>query len=136
MLETQISFSEQFEEWTLGDHAPFPTRSELYHMLPAGLGMSFIESLTSYIARLAESHCLTTRSLVVQKFFPSLGRSYLSRQRGHESITAFWKDTPTLNGANIWDEQKVVSPPEELASQVTRVLMSGEAQALPAFPLK
>jgi AcrR family transcriptional regulator len=35
-----------------------------------------------------------------------------------------------------WDEQQVVSPPEELASQVTRVLMSGLAQALPAFPLK
>jgi AcrR family transcriptional regulator len=35
-----------------------------------------------------------------------------------------------------WDEQQVVSPPEELASQVTRVLMSGIAQALPAFPLK
>jgi AcrR family transcriptional regulator len=34
-----------------------------------------------------------------------------------------------------WDEQQVVSPPEELASQVTRVLMSGLAQALPAFPL-
>jgi hypothetical protein len=136
MLETQISFSEQFEEWTLGDHAPFPTRSELYHMLPAGLGTSFIESLTSYIARLAESHCLTTRSLVVQKFFPSLGRSYLSGQRGHDSITAFWKDTPTLNRANIWNEQKVVSPPEELASQVTSVLIRGLVQALPAFPLK
>jgi len=79
---------------------------------------------------------LTTRSLVVQKFFPSLGRSYLSGQRGHDSITAFWKDTPTLNGANIWDEQKVVSPPEELASQVTSVLIRGLAQALPAFPLK
>ena len=35
-----------------------------------------------------------------------------------------------------WDEQQVVSPPEELASQVTRVLMRGVAQALPAFPLK
>ena len=35
-----------------------------------------------------------------------------------------------------WDEQKVVAPPEELASQVTRVLMSGLAQALPTFPLK
>jgi len=35
-----------------------------------------------------------------------------------------------------WDEQEVVLPPEELASQVTRVLMGGLAQALPAFPLK
>ena len=35
-----------------------------------------------------------------------------------------------------WDEQMVVLPPEELASQVTRVLMDGLARALPAFPLK
>lgn len=34
-----------------------------------------------------------------------------------------------------WDEQTVVLSPEELASQVTRVLMSGLARALPAFPL-
>ena len=34
-----------------------------------------------------------------------------------------------------WDEQTMTLPPEELASQVTRVLMSGLAQALPAFPL-
>jgi len=27
MLETQIPFSEQFEEWRLEDHAPFPTRN-------------------------------------------------------------------------------------------------------------
>jgi len=33
-----------------------------------------------------------------------------------------------------WDEQTVVMPPEELANQVTSVLMSGLAQVLPAFP--
>jgi AcrR family transcriptional regulator len=33
------------------------------------------------------------------------------------------------------DEPTVVSPPEEVASQVTRVLMRGVAQALPAFAL-
>ena len=32
-----------------------------------------------------------------------------------------------------WDEQMMHLPPEELASQATRVLMSGLAQALPAF---
>ena len=35
-----------------------------------------------------------------------------------------------------WDEQTAVLAPEELASQVTRVLMRGLAQTLPAFPLK
>ena len=34
-----------------------------------------------------------------------------------------------------WDEQMMDLPPEELASQATRVLMSGLAQALPAFSL-
>lgn len=34
-----------------------------------------------------------------------------------------------------WDEQTAVLSPEELASQVTRVLMRGLAQTLPAFPL-
>jgi AcrR family transcriptional regulator len=34
-----------------------------------------------------------------------------------------------------WNEQTGMLPPEELASQVTRVLISGLAQALPAFPL-
>ncbi len=34
-----------------------------------------------------------------------------------------------------WDEQMMDVPPEELASQTTRVLMSGLAQVLPAFSL-
>ncbi len=34
-----------------------------------------------------------------------------------------------------WDEPMMDLPPEELASQATRVLMSGLAQALPAFSL-
>ncbi len=34
-----------------------------------------------------------------------------------------------------WDEQTVAVPPEELASQVTNILIGGLAQTLPAFPL-
>lgn len=34
-----------------------------------------------------------------------------------------------------WDEQMMDLPPEELARQATRVLMSGIEQALPAFSL-
>jgi hypothetical protein len=101
MLRVQISFSGQFEEWKPDNYALLPTRSELYYMRPAGLGTSFIESLASYIARLAEQHCFTTRCLIVQKFLPSLERAYLSGQKRHDSITAFWKDASTLNGANI-----------------------------------
>ncbi len=41
-----------------------PPRSRLYHLEPIGLGTSHAESLTSYIARLAEAHCLTPRLLL------------------------------------------------------------------------
>ena len=36
-----------------------PPRSRFYHLEPIGIGTPYVESLTSYIARLAEAHCLT-----------------------------------------------------------------------------
>ena len=41
-----------------------PTRSRLYHLEPIGIGTPYVESLTSYIARLAEAHCLTPKLLL------------------------------------------------------------------------
>jgi hypothetical protein len=35
------------------------------------------------------------------EILPVPGQVYLSEQKGQDSITAFWKYTPTLNGANI-----------------------------------
>jgi transcriptional regulator with XRE-family HTH domain len=100
-LETKVCFTGQFEEWELDHTVLLPTRSELYYLRPAGLGTSSIESLASYIARLAEQHCLTARTLIVRKFLPSLEKQYLSGQNSHDNITAFWKDTATLNSANV-----------------------------------
>jgi DNA-binding XRE family transcriptional regulator len=41
-----------------------PARSRLYHLKPIGIGTPYVESLTSYIARLAEAHCLTPKLLL------------------------------------------------------------------------
>jgi len=90
----------QYEEWTI-EYCPLPARSELYCMRPINLETPFTESLASYIARLAERHCLSTRDLVVKKVFPLLGRLYLSGEKNHDNITAFWKDTSTLHSVNV-----------------------------------
>jgi hypothetical protein len=71
-------------------------------------GDSFAESLTSYISRLAARHDVTTRTLVTHEIFPHFGKAYLSSGWKSNNITAFWKDSSTLNGvsasANSWVE--------------------------------
>jgi hypothetical protein len=53
--------------------APRPAHSRLYALVPAGVGTPRVESLTSYITRLAAAHCWATRTLVEREIGPRLG---------------------------------------------------------------
>lgn len=53
-----------------------PPRSRLYPLAPIEAGTPFIESLTSYINRLARAYRINPRQLVAQEIIPSLGGSY------------------------------------------------------------
>jgi len=53
---------ERYEEWDVSI-PPLPSRSRLYRLEPIGIGTPYVESLTGYIARLAETHCITPKSL-------------------------------------------------------------------------
>jgi hypothetical protein len=59
-----------------------------------------VESLTSYITRLADMHSVHPRTLVTDEIFPFLNRSYLYRDGRpvEDSLTALWKDSAVLNG--------------------------------------
>ena len=43
---------------------PIPTRSRLYSLEPMNVGTAEVESLTGYVARIAEAHCVTVSDLV------------------------------------------------------------------------
>jgi hypothetical protein len=76
---------------------PLPSRSRLYHLAPIGLGTPYVESLTGYVARLAEAHNVRTRTLVVHELLPHLNRQHLSKP-GNNSLASFWvKDSRALN---------------------------------------
>src|SRR6266702_5382518 len=77
-----------------------PPRSHLYHLVPIGIGTPFVESLTSYISRLAEAHCVSLRNLVTHQLLPLYGRSYLPSTTDDHNTSAFWKDSPALNGTS------------------------------------
>src|SRR4051812_30312421 len=67
---------------------PIPSRSQLYYLSPVGVGTPAVESLTSYVMRLAQAHCVTTRTLVTDQLFPLYGRPYLLRH----SLRLFWEE--------------------------------------------
>jgi TniQ len=77
-----------------------PPRSHLYHLEPVGIGTSHVESLTSFISRLAEAHCVTVKDLVVHELLPDFGRKYLL-SRDNNNLSAFWKYASSINSLNL-----------------------------------
>lgn len=88
------------ETWDLTLY-PHPLHSRLYAFEPLGVGTPYVESLTSYMARLAEAHSVPLRTLVKQELLPLLKRDYLSNPFGN-SLDAFWVEAArALNGIGM-----------------------------------
>ncbi|WP_181280551.1 TniQ family protein [Aphanothece hegewaldii] len=64
-----------YESWDL--YIPsVPTRSRLFPLLPVGIGTHYVESLTSYISRLAFTHSLRSGVLVEKEFSAFIDKQY------------------------------------------------------------
>ncbi|HEX5415751.1 MAG TPA: helix-turn-helix domain-containing protein [Chloroflexota bacterium] len=75
-----------------------PPCSRLYCLAPIRIGTPGVESLTSYIARLALAHGVTVRRLVVKEILPYLGRPYLLNPQ-NTGLSAFFRHhNRALNG--------------------------------------
>jgi hypothetical protein len=70
---------------------PLPLRSRLYSLAPVGVGTPWVESLTSYVARLAQAHCVNVADLVALE---------LSSQGASTPLVTdyFYRQTYALNG--------------------------------------
>ena len=62
----------RFEVWAPARAAP-PPRSRLYHLEPIGIGTPEVESLSSYLNRLAQAHCVTVNTLIAHELLPHVG---------------------------------------------------------------
>jgi hypothetical protein len=51
----------------------------LYNIEPIGLGTPYVESLTSYISRLADAHCVFTGDIISKIYAPYLSKAYLTK---------------------------------------------------------
>jgi hypothetical protein len=88
---------ERYKEWDVAV-PPLPPRSRLYRLEPIGIGTSYVESLTSYIARLAEVHCVSLKALVMREIFPLQDQDFTKLDH-YRQVSKLWRiNGPSLNG--------------------------------------
>lgn len=78
----------------------FPTRSKLYSLAPLGLNSSLVESLTSYLCRLAYEHHVEVGTLVQYSIAPILGKHYITDSHGR-SVSSFLRYASPINGNGL-----------------------------------
>ena len=89
-----------FELWNL-DCPEISPRNLLFNLEPFGIGTPQCESFTSYIARQAKAHSVTTGALFTYELAPRTNKAYLFRKskKGQSVLTTtFYAGTPALNG--------------------------------------
>lgn len=74
-----------------------PPRSRLHHLEPIGIGTPMVESLSSYVTRLARSHGVFVSTLLSRTVSPLLQKTFIknSTSRG---LKAFFERGHALNG--------------------------------------
>jgi transcriptional regulator with XRE-family HTH domain len=70
-----------------------PIRSFLYNLQPIGIGTSNIESLTGYVARLADAHCVSPGDLIAHQC-----QSLVKQPQGKSYLHQVSASTEILNG--------------------------------------
>ena len=78
---------------------PIPKRSRLYSLEPMNVGTAEVESLTGYVARIAEAHCVTVSDLVgAELSHPACPTSLFTPYPGKGRSNFFYTQLYSVNG--------------------------------------
>lgn len=89
----------------------FSSRSRFYCLEGARVGTHLVESITSYLVRLAQEHCLPPGILVEKEISPIINRAY-----GGGHLNRIYEATAALNGAGVM-ASSLVSALEQLTKR-------------------
>lgn len=98
MLANELTI---YESWELKKQT-IPHRSRLFQLEPIGLNTPLVESLTGYIARLAEAHCVLPGVLMERElalFIKEFPKNI--SLNNHSGRTGVFGHTATLNGVGV-----------------------------------
>jgi hypothetical protein len=90
---------EEYESWDLSP-LYIPPRSTLYPLKPIGVGTPWVESLTSYIARLADAHCVFSGRLMDKVIVPLVPR-YSPLERQHDLFRGDGDKSNLMNATGL-----------------------------------
>lgn len=86
------------ERWQL-TFPPIPKRSRLYSLEPMKVGAAEVESLTGYVARIAEAHCVTVSDLVGAELSdPASPTPLFTPYPGKQRSNFFYTQLYSVNG--------------------------------------
>jgi transcriptional regulator with XRE-family HTH domain len=77
-------------------------RSRLYRLKPEGTNTPWVESLTSYITRLADAHSVHVATLIKKEIMPALPRER-NLLYGSALAGSFWRKAVSLDGMGEWN---------------------------------
>lgn len=86
--------------WEEASPRSIPPRSYLYRLTPMGVGSANVESLTSYLARLAAAHDISPAVLLTREILPKVREEFRRHdyQAVHDIESTFVYEAHTLNG--------------------------------------
>jgi transcriptional regulator with XRE-family HTH domain len=84
-----------------------PPRSQLYSLEPIGIGTPCVESLTSYLCRLAQAHRITVGALVSRVLALKLKRNSQNNQLYDNTTGIFASEGKALNGIGLMSKNWV-----------------------------
>lgn len=87
----------------------WPEHTRLYHLEPIGMGTPWVESLTSYVTRLAAAHSVPPRKLLVYELAPYLHRAAQAKTDvlRNGAISRLLSFSGSLNGISSLTQQMV-----------------------------
>ncbi|NJM17380.1 MAG: TniQ family protein [Richelia sp. RM2_1_2] len=92
----EININTIYELWDLSIPNT-PEHSTLFHLEPIGIGTPLVESLTSYVKRLANAHSISSRMLILSEIAPLLDVEYVLGPHNRSLEKIYGKRTYALN---------------------------------------
>ncbi len=102
-LKSSTSHLKRFNGIFLKRIAP-PACSRLYGIEPIGVGTPLVESLTSYLERIASAHCVSTGTLIAKEIAPIINKPYVTGNSPAPLVTVsttFLSASRAINGFGV-----------------------------------